>query len=434
VFEGDYNTSTAVYFWNITNKDGNVSHTDVNYFNINAASGVVSFRSPADMEDNGSINPGYYEFDVVVADKDVNSSTHPVLVRVVPVNEAPIMSITGTFSMEISEDNTSSFTLTATDPENDSIFWSTSSTPNGTALYSTNQVTYTPNLNFTGIDTFDVNASDGTLSSTLVVTVNVLPVNDAPTLTTEQIGPVSFPENSTGTVYSFSATDVESDNSLLSLSVSGSDSSLFYVSKTSTGAGECNGTLHFFHPPDFETKRDVGSDGYYDVNIVIKDEGGPNFEATGEIPLMVYVTDQQEAPVFDYSVYPQSFPIAFAEDNASRFTLQVRDPDSKSGLTWSIPDLQSETGGIVLRKCNRKGLRINGVIENRSLLLISYIYHERNLSCGLEVRTALVLNNNIHIVISIAPNIPLCFKIRRMKKVKRSITFSCTGAGFANIK
>jgi hypothetical protein len=75
----------------------------VNYFSINAASGVVSFKSPADMEDNGSINPGYYEFDVVVADKDVNSSTHPVLVRVVPVNEAPIMSKIGTFSMEFSE-------------------------------------------------------------------------------------------------------------------------------------------------------------------------------------------------------------------------------------------------------------------------------------------------------------------------------------------
>ncbi|MFL2929064.1 MAG: tandem-95 repeat protein [Opitutales bacterium] len=347
-FKGDYNASTANYYWSINSKDGNVSHTDVNYFNINAASGVVSFKSPADMEDNGSINSGYYEFDVVVADKDVNSSIHPVLVRVVPVNEAPIMSKIGTFSMEFSEDNASSFTLTATDPENDPIFWSTSGASNGTALYypSTNQLTYTPNLNFTGVDTFDVNASDGSLSSTLLVTVNVLPVNDPPALTTTQIGPISFAENSVAAVYNFSATDVESDNSLLSLSLSGPDASLFYVSKTSTGPGDCNGSLHFFHPPDFETKRDVGSDGYYNVNIVIKDEGGPNFEATGEIPVLVYVTDQQEAPIFDYSVYPQSFPIAFAEDNSSSFTLQVRDPDSKSGLTWSIPALSEHNATL----------------------------------------------------------------------------------------
>ena len=347
-FKGDYNASTANYYWSINNKDGNISNTDVNYFNINAASGVVSFKSPADMEDNGSVNPGYYEFDVVVADKDVNSSTHPVLVRIVPVNEAPVLSIIGTYSMEFSEDNASSFSLTATDPENDPITWFTSTTPNGTALYypSTQLLTYTPNLNFTGIDTFDVNASDGSLSSTLVVTVNVLPVNDAPTLTTEQIGPISFAENSANSIYNFFASDVESDNSLLSLSLSGPDASLFYVTKSSSGLGDCNGTLHFFHPPDFETKLDAGSDGYYNVNIVITDEGGPNFEATGEIPILVYVTDQQEAPVFEYSVYPQSFPIEFTEDNSSSFTLQVRDPDNKSGLSWSIPSLTEQNATL----------------------------------------------------------------------------------------
>ena len=351
-FSGDYNATTASYFWYIRNLDGNLSHTDKNYFKINAASGLVAFRSPADMEDNGSINPGYYEFNVEVQDKDGNSSTHPVTVRVVPVNEAPVLSLNGIFPLEINEDNVTSFSLSATDPEDDSITWTTSTTPNGTATYyaSTQKLNYSPNDNFTGVDSFEVNASDGDLSSTLTVIVNVLPVNDAPTISNSTTGPVSHPENSADSIVSYNVTDVESDNSLLSLSLSGPDAELFYVTKSSTGAGDCNATLHFFQPPDFETKRDQGEDGYYNVNIVVKDEGGPLFEATGEIPVLIFVTDVQETPVFDYSAYPQSFPIEFAEDNSSTFTLQVRDPDFKSGLAWNIPSLTENNASLTVSR------------------------------------------------------------------------------------
>ena len=346
-FKGDYNASTANYYWSINNKDGNTSHLDVNFFKINPSSGLVSFRNPADMEENGSVNPGDYEFDVVVGDKSGLSATHSVTVKVVPVNEAPVLSILGNYSIEINEDNSSSFALTATDPEGDSISWSTSITPNGTAIYSTQKVTYIPNLNFTGQDSFDVNATDDSgLSSTLRVNVNVLAVNDAPTLSNPTTGPVSFPENSTDPIVSYNVTDVESDNSVLSLSLSGPDAELFYVSKSSSGTGDCNATLHFFHPPNFEIKKDVGTDGYYNVNIVIKDEGGPLYEAIGEEPVLIFVSDVQEAPLFDYNAYPQSFPIEFAEDNSSTFTLQVRDPDFKSGLAWNIPSLTEKNASL----------------------------------------------------------------------------------------
>ena len=102
----------------------------------------------------------------------------------------------------------------------------------------------------------------------------------------------------------------------------------------------------FFHPPNFEIKKDVGTDGYYNVNIVIKDEGGPLYEAIGEEPVLIFVSDVQEAPLFDYNAYPQSFPIEFAEDNSSTFTLQVRDPDFKSGLAWNIPSLTEKNASL----------------------------------------------------------------------------------------
>ena len=40
--------------------------------------------------------------------------------------------------------------------------------------------TYTPALNFTGIDTFTYTVSDGALSDVATVTITVTPVNDAP--------------------------------------------------------------------------------------------------------------------------------------------------------------------------------------------------------------------------------------------------------------
>ena len=97
-FKGDYNNDSANYYWSLDHKDGNTSHSDVDYFKINPTSGAVSFKVPADTEDNGSVNsselklePDFYEFDVVVKDKTGLSATHPVKILIVPVNEAPVL-------------------------------------------------------------------------------------------------------------------------------------------------------------------------------------------------------------------------------------------------------------------------------------------------------------------------------------------------------
>ena len=36
----------------------------------------------------------------------------------------------------------------------------------------------------------------------------------------------------------------------------------------------------------------------------------------------------------------------FSEDNTSEFTLQVKDPDEKSGLTWTIPSVTEQNASL----------------------------------------------------------------------------------------
>lgn len=83
------------------------------------------------------------------------------------------------------EDTAKSITLSATDPEGGAVTYARSAPnpANGTATCnSAGACTYTPNPNFNGTNTFGFTATDGFGNTdTGLVTVNVTPVNDAPT-------------------------------------------------------------------------------------------------------------------------------------------------------------------------------------------------------------------------------------------------------------
>ncbi len=88
-----------------------------------------------------------------------------------------------TQTVPVDEDNSVNVTLTGTDPDGDSISYAVDTAPvNGTLTGTEPNLTYTPNdPDFNGADSFTFTVSDGALSSApATVTVNVLPVNDAP--------------------------------------------------------------------------------------------------------------------------------------------------------------------------------------------------------------------------------------------------------------
>jgi large repetitive protein len=103
----------------------------------------------------------------------------------------------------LNEDATKLITLAGTDPETDPLTFKITSLPANGKLYKGNstapadeittvptaltgtQVTYKPNANYVGADSFQFKAHDGDLDSTLAATVSLTvdPVNDAPSFT-----------------------------------------------------------------------------------------------------------------------------------------------------------------------------------------------------------------------------------------------------------
>ena len=109
-----------------------------------------------------------------------------VTITVTPVNDAPVAGDDVAVTTEDTAVTTGN--VLANDSDVDSVLSPASITAfdavsaNGGAVVNNGDgtFTYTPALNFTGIDTFTYTVSDGALSDVATVTITVTPVNDAP--------------------------------------------------------------------------------------------------------------------------------------------------------------------------------------------------------------------------------------------------------------
>ncbi|MEK7269320.1 MAG: tandem-95 repeat protein, partial [Planctomycetota bacterium] len=115
-----------------------------------------------------------------------------VKVSVTAVNDAPVITEGATTTVTMSEDGSPtafSLTLNATDADADTLTWSISSdASDGSASASgtgaSKAISYAPDANFNGSDSFVVQVSDGNGGTdTITVNVTVQSVNDAPVIT-----------------------------------------------------------------------------------------------------------------------------------------------------------------------------------------------------------------------------------------------------------
>ena len=132
-------------------------------------------------------------------DGALDSNTATVSVTVNPVNDAPVASAQ---SATTAEDTSKTVTLTGTDVDGDSLDFKVTSLPANGKLYegtdttghliapgelpylvsAADKVTFDPNLNYNGSDSFNFKAYDGALDSAAAaaVSITVTEVNDAP--------------------------------------------------------------------------------------------------------------------------------------------------------------------------------------------------------------------------------------------------------------
>jgi MYXO-CTERM domain-containing protein len=123
---------------------------------------------------------GMDSFTFTANDGTVDSNEATVTIDVGNVNDAPVLA---DLELTTDEDVAGSALLDATDADGDTLTFTISSEPtNGTvSVDATGEVTYTPDADYNGSDSFTVVANDGSENSNeATVTVTVTPVNDAP--------------------------------------------------------------------------------------------------------------------------------------------------------------------------------------------------------------------------------------------------------------
>ena len=206
---------------------------------VTFAGGSVTYTPTANFN-------GADSFTYTVSDGNGGTATATVSVTVNPVNDAPVANAD---SATTNEDSPITVNVVGNDidVEGDTLVVSAvTQGVNGTVTFAGGSVTYTPNGNFNGSDSFTYTVSDGNGgTSTATVNVTVMPVNDAPVAnndlaTTNEDTPVTV--NVVG-----NDTDVEGDTLVVSEVTQGANGSVTFAasSLTYTPNGNFNGSDSF---------------------------------------------------------------------------------------------------------------------------------------------------------------------------------------------
>ena len=186
-------------------------------------SGASSWSGPKIFDTSEAI----LEFDVyseagftsdllTVNDLSINSNTvHnavPIFIdnlNIIAVNSAPVVNVEN--SLKTIEDlATEKFTIEMSDPDGDELSYSLSAPTNGSIIdYGHGVLSYTPNLNFSGLDEFSVTVSDGQLETVQVIQVEIEQVNDLPTGELKIVG-----DNTEGKSLQMLTDEIEDDDGL----------------------------------------------------------------------------------------------------------------------------------------------------------------------------------------------------------------------------
>ena len=236
-----------------------------------------------------------------------DSAMATVSITVNDVNRSPVLSNIG--SQSVSEGSSLSFTVSASDSDNDNLTFSAVNLPSGASFDSSSRhFSWTPGNAAAGSYNVTFTVSDGQATDSEVVAISVGDVNQTPVLAS--VGSQSVNE---GSSLSFNLSGSDADGDALTYSATNLPPG---ASLSSAGA--------------FNWTPNYSSAGSYDVTFSVSDGGAVDSEI-----VTVVVANVNQVPVLG-SIGTKSV----AEGSALTFTLNASDSDGDN-LTYSASDLPS---------------------------------------------------------------------------------------------
>lgn len=278
---------------------------DAARFTINAATGALAFVAAPNFEapNDSGLNRVY---DVVVSASDgIVTDTQALAITITNVNEAPVITSNGggsTATIALTEGSTYVGMVASTDPEGTARTYSIVGGADAarfaiTASSGVLTLTSAPNFeaptDANGDNVYDVivQASDGALTDTQAISVNITNVNETPVISS----PAAFTiqEN---TVLAGTVVAADPDGVPLAFSITGGLDAARFAINAQTGQ------LSFLASPNFEAPTDSNADNIYQV-IVRASDGVLSASQT----VNVTVSNQFDSPEF---TSPASYSVA----------------------------------------------------------------------------------------------------------------------------
>jgi hypothetical protein len=266
------------------------------------AHGSLSGTAPSLTYTPNSNYSGLDSFTFKANDGQADSNVATVSITVGETNDAPVANAQ---TVTVSEDTVVAISLTATDPDGDVLTYSIVSSPaNGNLSGTPPNVTYTPNSNYSGFDSFTFKANDGQADSNVATVSITVTETNKPPVADAQV--VTISEDTPGAI-TLTATDPEGV-------------ALNYTIVAPPSSGSLSGAApNLTYTPN---RNYYGSD-----NFTFKANDGLSDSNTATVSISV--TPENDEPVANAQA------VTTPEDTAVRITLTATDPDGDA-LTYSV--------------------------------------------------------------------------------------------------
>lgn len=220
----------------------------------------------------------YYFAASAVGPGGVESELSIPISFLIPLSNRPPTALS--LSVSTQEENQVAVRLQGSDPDGDTLRYVISRLPvNGSISGSGANLVYTPKPNFYGVDQFTYGVSDATSTTSAVVTINVAPVNDKPTLNSlpvivlaQNAGPKTVPLSGIGS-------GASNESQTLTVSAGSTNPNVIPTPTVSYATPNTTGTLIF--------TPNANAIGWTTINVTVNDGGSINNSVTQNLSVFI---------------------------------------------------------------------------------------------------------------------------------------------------